>query len=63
MMTRDGRWQPMSSEEQAGFMRQATRGHLTPELIGKMANQGNVKDSGADASDLQARQRLRGRGQ
>ena len=42
-MTRDGRWQMMSSEQRAGFMRQATQGHLTPELIGKMASQSNVK--------------------
>jgi ribonuclease BN (tRNA processing enzyme) len=33
----------MSSEERAGFMRQATQGHLTPELIGKMASEGSVK--------------------
>jgi ribonuclease BN (tRNA processing enzyme) len=43
LMTRDGRWQTMSSEERAGFMRQATQGHLTPELIGKMAAQAKVK--------------------
>ena len=43
LMTRDGRWHTMSSEQQAGFMRQATQGHLTPELIGKMASQANVK--------------------
>jgi ribonuclease BN (tRNA processing enzyme) len=42
-MTSDGRWQTMSSEQRAGFMRQATQGHQTPELIGKMASQGNVK--------------------
>jgi ribonuclease BN (tRNA processing enzyme) len=43
LMTKDGRWQPMSSEQRAGFVRQATQGHLTPELIGRMASQGNVK--------------------
>jgi ribonuclease BN (tRNA processing enzyme) len=43
LMTRDGRWDTMSSEQRAGFMRQATQGHLTPELIGKIASQGNVK--------------------
>jgi ribonuclease BN (tRNA processing enzyme) len=43
LMTKDGRWQAMSSEERAGFMRQATQGHLTPELIGKMASEGSVK--------------------
>jgi ribonuclease BN (tRNA processing enzyme) len=43
LMIRDGRWHTMSSEQQTGFMRQATRGHMTPELIGKMASQANVK--------------------
>jgi ribonuclease BN (tRNA processing enzyme) len=43
LMIRDGRWHTMSPEQQAGFMRQATRGHMTPELIGKMASQANVK--------------------
>jgi ribonuclease BN (tRNA processing enzyme) len=43
LMTKDGRWQAMSSDARAGFMRQATQGHLTPELIGEMASQGNVK--------------------
>ena len=43
LMTRDGRWHTMTPEQQAGFMRQATQGHMTPELIGKMAGQANVK--------------------
>jgi ribonuclease BN (tRNA processing enzyme) len=42
-MTNEGRWQTMNSEERAGFMRQATQGHMTPELIGTLASQGHVK--------------------
>jgi len=43
LMTNDGRWQPMTPDDQAGFLRQATQGHLTPELIGTMAMRANVK--------------------
>jgi ribonuclease BN (tRNA processing enzyme) len=43
LMTKDGRWQSMTLDDQAGFLRQATQGHLTPELIGKMATRANVK--------------------
>ena len=43
MMINDGRWQAMTPAEQAGFMRQATQGHLTLDIIGKMAARANVK--------------------
>jgi ribonuclease BN (tRNA processing enzyme) len=43
LMINDGRWQSMTQDDQAGFMRQATQGHMTPEIIGKMATRANVK--------------------
>jgi ribonuclease BN (tRNA processing enzyme) len=42
-MIDDGRWQAMSLAEQAGIMRQATQGHMTLAVIGKMATCANVK--------------------
>ena len=38
-----GRWQAMTPDEQVRIMRQATEGHLTPDVIGKMATRANVK--------------------
>ena len=42
-MINDGRWQAMTAAEQAGMMRQATQGHMTLDVIGKMAQHANVK--------------------
>ena len=42
-MINDGRWQAMTPAEQAGIMRQATQGHMTLDVIGKMAAGANVK--------------------
>jgi ribonuclease BN (tRNA processing enzyme) len=42
-MINDGRWQAMTPDEQAGIMRQATQGHMTLDVIGKMAARANVK--------------------
>ena len=42
-MINDGRWQAMTPAEQAGSMRQATQGHMTLDIIGKMAQRANVK--------------------
>ena len=42
-MIKDGRWQAMSPAEQEGIMRQATQGHMTLDVIGKMATRANVK--------------------
>ena len=42
-MINDGRWQAMTAEEQAGIMRQATQGHMSLDVIGKMAARANVK--------------------
>jgi ribonuclease BN (tRNA processing enzyme) len=42
-MINDGRWQAMTLAEQAGIMRQATQGHMTLHVIGKMATRANVK--------------------
>jgi ribonuclease BN (tRNA processing enzyme) len=42
-MINDGRWQAMTPAEQAGFMRQATQGHMSLEAVGKMAARANVK--------------------
>jgi len=38
-----GRWQAMTPDEQARIMRRATEGHLTLDVIGKMATRANVK--------------------
>jgi len=42
-MINDGRWQAMTPAEQTGIMRQATQGHMTLDVIGKMAASANVK--------------------
>ncbi len=42
-MINDGRWQAMTPAEQAGIMRQATQGHMTLDVIGKMATRAKVK--------------------
>jgi ribonuclease BN (tRNA processing enzyme) len=42
-MIHSGQWQAMTPPQQAGIQRQATQGHMTPELIGKMAAHANVK--------------------
>lgn len=42
-MINDGRWQAMTADEQAGIMRQATQGHMSLDVIGKMAARANVK--------------------
>ncbi len=42
-MVNDGRWQAMTDAEQEGIMRQATQGHMSLEVIGKMATRANVK--------------------
>jgi ribonuclease BN (tRNA processing enzyme) len=36
-MIHDGRWQAMTAAEQEGIIRQAPQGHMTLDLIGKMA--------------------------
>lgn len=42
-MIKDGRWQAMTPAEQEGIMQQATQGHMTLELIGKLASRAKVK--------------------
>jgi ribonuclease BN (tRNA processing enzyme) len=42
-MVDTGQWQAMTPEEQAGITRQATQGHMTLEIIGKMAARANVR--------------------
>ena len=42
-MINDGRWQAMTADEQAEFMRQATQGHMSLDVIGKLAARANVK--------------------
>ena len=42
-MINDGRWQAMTPAEQTGIMRQATQGHMTLDVIGKLATSANVK--------------------
>lgn len=42
-MMSSGRWQVMSPEQRAGIQMQATRGHMTPEVIGRTATNANVK--------------------
>ena len=43
LMINDGRWQRLTSDEQAGITRQATQGHMGLEVVGKMAAHANVK--------------------
>jgi ribonuclease BN (tRNA processing enzyme) len=42
-MIDNGQWQGMTPAEQAGITRQATQGHMTLDIIGKMAARANVK--------------------
>jgi ribonuclease BN (tRNA processing enzyme) len=42
-MKRSGQWQAMTPAEQEGIQRQATRGHMTEQMIGEMAKRANVK--------------------
>lgn len=42
-MINDGRWQAMTADEQAGIMQQATQGHMSLDVIGKMAARASVK--------------------
>jgi ribonuclease BN (tRNA processing enzyme) len=42
-MIDSGQWQAMTPAEQAGITRQATQGHMTTEIIGKLATRANVK--------------------
>ena len=42
-MIDSGQWQAMTPAEQEGITRQATQGHMTTEIIGKMATRANVK--------------------
>ena len=42
-MIKEGRRQAMTPAEQEGIMRQATQGHMTLDLIGKLAKNANVK--------------------
>jgi ribonuclease BN (tRNA processing enzyme) len=42
-MIKEGRWQIMTPDEQAGTKRQATQGHMGLEIVGKMAARANVK--------------------
>jgi len=42
-MIDSGQWQAMTPAEQEGISRQATQGHMTTEIIGKMATRANVK--------------------
>lgn len=42
-MQADGRWDAMSDEQRAGIMQQATRGHMTPESIGRLATEAGVR--------------------
>src|SRR5262249_23594471 len=43
MMIRTGQWQVMTDAEKEGMKQQATRGHMTPEIVGQMAARANVK--------------------
>jgi ribonuclease BN (tRNA processing enzyme) len=42
-MIKTGQWQVMTASERTGMQQQATKGHLTTEIIGKMAARANVK--------------------
>ena len=42
-MIASGQWQAMTPSEQTGIQRQATQGHMTPEIIGKTAARAGVK--------------------
>ena len=42
-MIASGQWQVLTPSEQVGIQRQATQGHMTPEIIGKTAARAGVK--------------------
>jgi ribonuclease BN (tRNA processing enzyme) len=42
-LLKSGQWQAMTPDEQAGITRQMTQGHLSPDVIGKMAARAGVK--------------------
>lgn len=42
-MIQDGRWDAMTPAEQEGMMRQATQGHMNPDIIGELASRAKVK--------------------
>jgi ribonuclease BN (tRNA processing enzyme) len=42
-MIDSGQWQAMTPAQQEGITRQATQGHMTTEIIGKIATRANVK--------------------
>jgi ribonuclease BN (tRNA processing enzyme) len=43
LMIKNGQWQSMTPAQQAVTQQQATQGHMTSEIIGKMAARANVK--------------------
>jgi ribonuclease BN (tRNA processing enzyme) len=43
LMIRNGQWQAMTPSQQAATRQQALQGHMTTEIIGKMASRANVK--------------------
>ena len=43
LLIRSGQWQAMTSDEQAGIKRQMAQGHLSPDVVGKMAARAGVK--------------------
>jgi ribonuclease BN (tRNA processing enzyme) len=43
LLIKSGQWQVMTPDEQANIKRQMAAGHLTPEVIGKMAARAGVK--------------------
>jgi ribonuclease BN (tRNA processing enzyme) len=43
LLIKSGQWQAMTSDEQAGIKRQMSQGHLSPDVIGKMAARVGVK--------------------
>jgi len=43
LMIKTGQWQAMTPAQQAATQQQATQGHMTTEIIGKMAAHANVK--------------------
>ena len=43
LMIRTGQWQAMTPAQQAAMQQQALHGHMTTEIIGKMAARANVK--------------------
>lgn len=42
-MTISGQWQAMTSAQRSGIERQATQGHMTPKMVGRMAARANAK--------------------